>query len=68
MTHIDATWLPEIVLFLVYASSAARPTPVRLILYLQLKVKTLNRPQHHSVIPKSFSSRLKLTDRWSLIR
>ena len=62
-THIDATWLPEIVLFLVYTSRAASPTPVSFILYLQLTVTTLNCPQHHSVKLMSLSSLLKLTAR-----
>lgn len=43
-THIDATWLPERDLVLVYASQAASPTPVSLTLCLLLGVTTLNRP------------------------
>lgn len=62
-TPIDATWLPKIALFLVYASRATSPTRVSLILYLQLKVTTLNRPQHHSVKLMSLSSILNLTAR-----
>lgn len=65
-THINATWLPEVVLFLVYASCAASPVPLSLILYLQLKVTTLNHAQHRSINLMFLSSLLSLTPRQSL--